>query len=285
MNEQQLTSLWRYNAGSDAMVWQMMFTDNGDLIGQKRCLSKREAFFFALDTGTGNLFSDNYVLMNALQAVPAGEGWFTGLETTSGNLAYCYACQAYSPEHQGLWAIDFRCGSVVWQRSDFTFIANLGEALLVCKTSLFNGFPERNFLRIDPLTGSELDQFPLDMAQVNTLRAATAPEEVRQQIFLPDVVHDGMANAQGMLQRIGVSAASRCELLVHDSFTIVAEHQYSSSTALWHSTLQVWQHNQPRYCDVMEESALQPSLNTMLVRGAKLYYVKEKSELICVALS
>jgi len=26
-------------------------------------------------------------------------------------------------------------------------------------------------------------------------------------------------------------------------------------------------------------------LNTMLVRGAKLYYVKEKSELICVALS
>ncbi len=285
MNDQQLTALWRYNAGSDAMVWQMMFTDNGDLIGQKRCLSKREAFFFALDTVTGNLFCDNYVLMDALQAVPAGEGWFTGLETTSGNFAYCYACQSCSPEHQGLWAIDFRSGSVVWSRADLTFIANLGETLLVCKTSFFNGFPERHFLRVDPLTGRELDQFPLDMADVNPLRADAAHEEVRQQILLPDVVLDGMAEAQSILQRVGVAAASRCELLVHDSFIIAAEHQFSASTALWHSTLQLWQHDQLLYCDVMEENALQPSLNTMLLRGTKLYYIKAKNELICVVLS
>ena len=81
----QLSLRWRYHAGPGALIWQLMFTETGDLIGQKRFAADRRALFFSIDITNGKVVCDDYLLMDHHQSLPAGDGWFTGLETTNGS--------------------------------------------------------------------------------------------------------------------------------------------------------------------------------------------------------
>ncbi|MEI7748314.1 MAG: DUF4905 domain-containing protein [Chlorobiaceae bacterium] len=283
--EKQLSLRWKYHAGSGALVWQLMFTETGDLIGQKRLVAERQSLFFCIDTVTGKVLLNDYLLMDHFPPDPAGEGWFTGLETTSNNLGYCYACQPQSPEHKGIWAVDFRTGRVVWSRPDIGFVANLNGKFLVSQSSVFGGFPERQFLLLDSLTGNDLSLPALDSAQVNAVRADVVPEEVRQKVILPEFVTEGMAKERLVLQQAGISDTGRCECIVKGMLTVVARHEQAELSGTWHSFLDVWHKDRLVYVDCLEKDVDSPGFNNFLIQSDNLYYIKEKEELICVALS
>lgn len=284
--EEQLSVHWIFHAGCGAIVWQLMFTDTGDLVGQKRFIADRQALFFSIDTATGKVLSDNYLLMDHIHSVPAGDGWFTGLETTRLGFCYCYACQQQSPEHKGIWAIDFRSGRVVWSRPDIGFVANLGDEFLVSQSSVFGGFPDRKFFLVDSLTGENLSRPALDSPQLNDLRDGVVQEEARQNVILPDVVTEVMVVERQALQRVGISETVRCECIVKGTLTVAALHEQTEmSGGLWHSFLKVWHKDRLVYADSMETGVEKPCLNNFLIHSDHLYYIKNKGELICVALS
>jgi len=282
--EEQLSVCWHFNAGHGALIWQLMFTETGDLIGHKRFAASRRSLFFCIDIVTGRVIRDDYLLMDHLHPVPAGEGWLVGLETTLGNLVYCYAYNSQSPEHKGIWAIDFRLDKVVWSRHDIVFAANLDHEFLVYQLSVFGGFPERHFLLINPFTGENTQTLGLESASVNAIRQEVVPEEERQQVILPCFVTDEMAEERMTLQRASISKTARCECIIRGPLTIVALHEQGKSD-LWHSYLNVWRMNSLVYEDSMAEGIEKPSLNNFLIRCDNLYYLKNKEELVCVALS
>ncbi len=292
-NYEQFSLRWQYNAGSGSLVWQLMFTQTGDLIGQKRVAASRRSLFFCLDTVTGKVFLDDYLLMNHFSSDTAintetgiaGEGWFTGLETTSKHLGYCYACQPQSPEHKGIWAIDFRTGRGVWARPDIGFIANLNDRFLVSHSSVFGGFPERQFLLVDPLTGCDLSLSGLDSAQVNAIREEAVPEEVRQKVTLPEVVTEGMTKERRALRRLGFDETVGCECIFKGRLVVVAVHEQDKLQGTWHSFLEVWYKGRPVYADALEKGVDTPGFNNFLMHGDNLFYIKGKDKLLCVALS
>ncbi len=279
----ELAVRWRYHAGSDALVWQLMFTQGGCLVGQKRFAGIRQALFFCIDIVTGKVFCDDYLFLDHTH--PLAEGWFLVLETTLGDLVYCSACQSSSPERKGIWAVDFRGSGVAWSRPDLVFIANLEEELLACRLSSFAGFPERHFLLIDSVTGTDIRKLGLDNLEVNALRAEVVQEEERQQVVLPEFVTEGMVPEHRALQRVGISAAIRCECIVHGSFTIAVLHEPFALTGLWDSTLNVWRGDSLLYAETLDKGVDKPALNNFLVRNDALYYIKGREELVCVALS
>ena len=223
--------------------------------------------------------------MDHHQPVPAGEGWFVGLETTLGNLVYCYAYQSESPEHKGIWALDLRDNRVVWSRPDIVFAANLDHEFLVYKLSAFGGFPERHFLLIDPVTGELIRTLGLDSPAVNAIRQEVVPEEDRQQVTLSEVVTREMTEARLALQRVGITETTCCECIFKGIFTVTALHEQVESTGLWQSFLNVWAGDSLVYADTMEESVEKPCLNNFLIWSENLYYLKNKEELVCVALT
>ncbi len=283
--QKQLSLCWRYHAGHGALIWQLMFTETGDLIGQKRFKADRRALFFCIDIITGKVVCDDYLLMDHHHPVSAGEGWFVGLETTLGNLVYCYAYQSESPEHKGIWALDLRDNRVVWSRPDIVFAANLDHEFLVYKLSAFGGFPERHFLLIDPFTGEVIRTLGLDSPAVNAIRQEVIPEDDRQQVMLSEFVTREMTEERLALQRVGITETTRCECILKGIFTVTALHEQVESTGLWHSFLNVWAVDSLVYADTMEESVEKPCLNNFLIRSKNLYYLKNKEELVCVALT
>ena len=284
MKQEELSVRWQYGAGCGALVWQLMFTQTGDLIGQKRVAASRQALFFGIDTLTGKIFLDDYLFLDHIHSLSPAESWFIVLETTLGELVYCSACQPNSPERQGIWAVDFRNGNVVWSRPDLVFVANLEDEFLLYKPSAFAGFPERHFLLIDPATGADIRSSGLDTLDVNALRAEVVQEEVRQQVTLPEFVTEGMAERM-VLQRVGVAETTRCECIVHGSLTVAVLHEPAQLPDLWDSSLKVWRSDRLVYADILEERVEKPGLNNFLIRSDSLYYLKAKEKLVCVALS
>ena len=255
------------------------------LSGKSVLLLKGKHFFFCIDVVTGKVLLNDYLLMGHFPPDPAGEGWFTGLETTGKNLGYCYACQPQSPEHKGIWAIDFRTGGVVWSRPDIGFVANLNDKFLVSQSSVFGGFPERQFLFIDAVTGNDLPFPDLDSAQVNAVREDVVQEEVRQKVILPEIVREGMVKERLALRRVGISETVCCECIVKGEFTVVALHEQADLPGSWRSVLKVWHNDRLVYIDWMEKGVDKPHLNNFLIQRDNLYYIREREELVCVALS
>jgi hypothetical protein len=278
----ELSLRWRYHAGCGALVWQLMFTLSGDLVGQKRFAGSRKALFFCIETLTGHVFLDDFLFTEHHNSHADVGSWFTGLETTLGDLVYCHTFQPNSPEHQGIWALEPRSGEVVWSRPELVFVANLEDEFLVYKSSVFAGFPERHFQIIDPFTGADIRLLGLDS---NAVRVQAVQEEVRQQITLPEFVVDGMSEKRQALQNVGVADTIRCECIVRDSFIVAALHEPDTLQAGWNSSLNVWRNGVLVYADSLEEHVDRPGLNNFLIRSDMLYYLKGKEELLCVALS
>ncbi len=283
--EEQLSVRWHFHAGEGALIWHLMFNQTGALIGQKRFVTTRKALFFSLDALTGEVFCDDYLLMDHGNDLPVGEGWLVGLETTREHLLYCYSYQQQSPEHIGIWAVDLRVGKVVWSRLDIVFVANLDHQFLVYRPSVFAGFPERHFFLIDPSSGADICSLGQDGSEVNALRGRALTEEERQGVELSRFVTENMVEERRALERAGIAEPTRCECIVHGSFTVAAFHEPARSLEGWHSFLRVWSLDRLVYSASMEESAERPCLNNFLIRGDNLYYLKDKEELTCVALS
>jgi hypothetical protein len=284
LKPENLSVCWRYHAGHGALIWQLMFTRTGNLIGQKRFAGSRQALFFGIDTATGRVFCDDFLLVDHIHPFSAAESWFTGLETTLGDLVYCHTYKSNSPEHQGIWAVDFKSGRVVWSRPDIVFAANLEDEFLVYKSVIFAGFPERHFLLIDPLTGADIRLLGLESLDVHAIRESVVQEEVRQQVTLPDFVMEGMPGERAALRRVGI-AETNCECIVQGSLTVAALHEQGKLPDVWDTVLKVWQNDRLVYTDYMEENVKKPGLNNFLIRSDKMYYLKGKEELISVAFS
>lgn len=280
-----LSVRWRYTAGSGALIWQLMFTGTGELVGQKRLAGSRQALFFCIETMSGQVLRDDYFFSDPLYPFSIADSWFTGLESTLGALVFCNTCQPQSPEHQGIWAVNFKRGELAWSRPDLVFVANLETELLVYKPAVFGGFPERHFQLVDPFSGAGIRSFDLDSPEVNAIRDGAVPEAVRQQITLPELLTAGMDFELMGLQDAGVDGAVWYEYIVNGAVTVAALHAPGRVPGTWNSFLKVWQSNCLVYEDTLDECAEKPGLNNFLLRADTLYYLKGREELLCVGLS
>lgn len=264
---------WSYTTGDGAVIWQLMFPETGHVVGQKRVPATRRTSFFCLSSESGQVLSDDFVLFSGTDPdSPAGDGWLVGFETTLGELVYCHAYAPGTPEHRGIWAVDLPGRQIVWQRPDIVFAANLGTSFLAYRTSVFAGFPERDYLLLDPVTGRDLELLGRDHERANVMRLAAETEESRQGIILP---------RHAPPQDDGSGQASPEESIMLGELRIDAVHR-NCPPAGWESRISVSLGERMVYVDLMATGARRLPFNNFLIRDFSLYYIKGNDELICV---
>lgn len=280
-NRDRVRRRWNYFAGDNTAVWQFMFTGSGRLVGQKRMREERRSLFFSIDVHSGLVLFDDYLLADISTNQAVGDSWFTGIETVSEHLVFLHGWQQNSPEHLGIWAIDPDTGSIVWARRDAVYCGMLEEGLLVYRPAVFAGFPERTYLVIDALTGSELRRPDSDSKVINAMRSSFVPEAFRQNVILPDIVTAG-STAYDLLKQSGFAIPEHCECLVSGSLVVAACHEPEGSSGLWRSVLRIWSGREMRYEDIMSEHSGSPPVNSFLLRRGVLYYIRSETELIAL---
>jgi hypothetical protein len=265
---------WRWHGGDGAMIWQLMFSSNGKVMGLKRSSEERRATLFCLEAATGRILCDDFVLADPSDMNNAvGNAWMIGLETTYADWLVCHAYQPGSPEHQGIWAVDLPVKTIVWCRPDLVFAANLGDRFLVYRTRVFAGFPERDYFLLDPETGQEIEADPIEQERAHLLRSEAASEQERQGIVLPDS---------------GVNPDAHVEFIHYGTMHVTAFHRERLTQAghlVWDSFLEISSANAVLYQEQVATSFSVPAVSNFLIKDERLYYIREKSELISVPVS
>ncbi len=266
-------TLWSWHGGNGALIWQLMFSSDA-VMGIKRFPQERKAAFFCLESSTGRVLRDDFVLTAGDEnETPVGDGWMIGLETVHGSRLVCHTYQPGSPEHQGIWVINLPEARVVWSRPDLTFTANLGDVFLAYRSIVFAGFPERDYVLIDPLSGCELEHLGTAHERPNQLRDAAQSEEERQRILLPDTAFD---------------EAGHVENINHGATSVTAFHRIepvAEGVPGWVSTLSVSECERLVHEDVMASGEPMPVFNSFLIKDDRLYYIREREFLVSFVVS
>lgn len=109
----KLKPAWRFKAAG--VLWRVVPTPSGNLIGEARNLEEKRVEFFCLNRKTGELLWDGKSF---------GEQWWIGIEALAADTLFLHKYTTPElPEHQGLIAVDVHTGNELWCDTEVRFLS------------------------------------------------------------------------------------------------------------------------------------------------------------------
>ena len=273
---EKFTRMWRYLPRCDAFVWKIMFLERDLVVCENRLREVNKTFFTCLALHSGKEILRDFMLEENVDDAMQ-EGRMTGLETTRGNLFYIHGYQSGSPEHAGIWAVDPVKAAVAWARPEAAFVANLETGMLVYSAGSFAGFPERDYMLLDCMTGEVMERIGEDSQRANTLRQSSLSDEELQKVMLPRMAEPGSSIPE-------LSGDGFSEYIEYGGLLITVSHTFGKRGKGFDANIKVFQGGIPVYEDKLADDSVAPCLNYFLLRGVTLYYIRNMNELISVCL-
>ena len=253
-----------------------MFLEPDLVVCENRLQETNKTFFTCLTLQSGKEVLKDFTLEESV-GKPVPEYYMTGLETARGNLFYIHGYQDNSPEHAGIWAIDPIKASVVWARPGAAFVANLEAGMLVYSAGSFAGFPERNYMLLDCITGEVIDTIGEDAQRANALRRESLSDEKIQKVLLSGVPEPGCSIPE-------LSGDGFSEYIEHDGRLVTVIHAPGKGGEGFDATIRGYRKGSMVYEDILAVATAVPCVNYFLLRGVTLYYIRNMNELISVRL-
>ena len=268
--------LWRYSPPNSALLWKIMFLEPDLVVCESRRPKTNKTFFPCLSLHSGKEILKDFYLEDNCREVTT-DSRMTGLETTRGNLFYVHGYQDGSPEHKGLWAVNPAKASVAWARPEASFVANLKEGMLVYAAGSFAGFPERNYMVLDCMTGEALETIGEDAHRANALRDESLSDEELQKVVLPQTADPDISIPE-------LSGVGLIEYIEHGDLVITVSHTPGERGKGFDAVVRACRNGITVYDDMLAQATDVPCVNYFLLRGVTLYYVRNMNELISVRL-
>lgn len=104
---------WTYEV--DGLLWRLVPSGSGKLVGEVRDISKKTTSFFCLNQLTGEVLWEGLTVLDR---------WWVGIEAVHGDTIFFHGFSTPEmPEHKGIVAVALRSGETLWQNQDMTFVS------------------------------------------------------------------------------------------------------------------------------------------------------------------
>ena len=117
---------WTYTV--DGVIWRLLPTRTGQLVGEERDLVGKKATFFCLGQLTGKAL---------WQKAAVDEPWWIGLEAVHRDILVLHSFLTPDlPVHRGIIALDLMSGKQLWANNELRFVAGAGQSIFGAKETL-----------------------------------------------------------------------------------------------------------------------------------------------------
>ncbi|MFA6455900.1 MAG: DUF4905 domain-containing protein [Bacteroidota bacterium] len=261
-----LSPSWEFSA--ENVLWRIMFSGNGKIIGEDRNTESKTVTFFCLDASTGKPLWRNKTF---------GEQWWIGLDAVAEDRLYLHGYKKPDmPEHKHIIAVDIRTGDVLWKNSECTFLAIQSPYVYGYKDL----FERRSYFRIDDRTGEILEEL------------TELPESVGENLQYERTdfsFSDAVTEADGDVWTAAsaMEEFQSAESIVTEKYTLL--NVYSRNTPPVEglkNTLTIIDSstNKKVYSDVLNESTPYPVPDSFFMDGKRVYYIKERKTFVALNL-
>lgn len=165
---------WHYTASG--VIWRLVPTPSGKLIGESRDLQKKEVSFFCVNRKMGEVLWEEATF---------GEQWWIDIEAVYEDILLLHKFATPElPEHQGIIAVDVLTGTKLWQNDEVKLEAVTEKALYA---SRWTERGDRVVLGLDYRTGKLLES----LDDMKSGLARTDPQILDvQDLEMPEPVFD-----------------------------------------------------------------------------------------------
>jgi len=263
-------TLWTYAPGG--VVWRMVPSEDGVLVGEDRYKEDKRVLFFCLDLRTGKELWSRKSLE---------EPWWLGIEATHQGLVFVHEfARPDMPEHTGIIALDLRTGDIRWMKKEMQF-RGVRDGVILGRE---RGALEDRFHLVKVENGEVLREVTAE--DVSDFPGETAGE-VSGRIRYPSCVSkddagwDSFESVADTRRMVG-----ECEAVEVDERRIFCYHagyeRHPEQSILEHRMVIVDARGRKVYEDILHDRAHLPVYDAFFVLDGRLCYVRKERELVCL---
>jgi len=139
---------WVYRA--KGVVWRVVPTSSGVLVGEDRKLDTKRTTFFCLNKTTGEVLWDG---------ISFDEHWWIGIEAAHKDLVFLHGfSKPDMPDHLKIIALDVLTGRILWSSDDLRFILAVDDSIFASRDTISG----RMIHELDLRTGAALRSWEND---------------------------------------------------------------------------------------------------------------------------
>jgi hypothetical protein len=276
---------WRYEtASANAIVWKLLISPSGILVGEERDVEAKTSSLFAIDVATGKTLWRN---------VKLDEVWWFNTELATPDRIYIHRFgKPDMPEPKGIIVLDIRTGAIIWEQPDVAMLFEVGEKMYVQR----EGFGRKEFFSVDSKTGEILEAFGSDRTEILALRTLTNTNDSDSQYSVPITPDDELFEPIGAILkdalevtnlRGAIDYAEFANMIAFSYHERITDDPQAALGGLLRNELRILDRDAGDivYSDTVATQTPYPVPESFFITSDTLIYVKEKREIIGIRLA
>ncbi|MCX6133415.1 MAG: DUF4905 domain-containing protein [Ignavibacteriales bacterium] len=269
-----LSPEWSYTASG--IVWRLLFTARGRIVGESRDQEKKTASFFCLDEESGRCL---------WQDLRVDEAWWVGMEGVQEDTLLLHGFSSPDmPEHRGIRAYDVETGNLLWRNDEATCWFGTGARLFAYRDL----FERRVGYEIDLRSGEVKTTYDQSLQELHEIRRRAAADYVPE-VTLPEILNEESAEPStvAFVKRVtkGKDVAGNIEFIQQDDVIAFNYHVRAQAAKtqppVFENHLFVYELSRDKrvFSEIIGRALKAQVPDAFFLRKGKLFYIKDQTTL------
>jgi hypothetical protein len=279
LKNEKIKPAWQFR--SVGQLWRILFSESGRIVGEDRDEDKKEVTFFCLDEVSGEVL---------WSGVELEERWWIGIEAFYDGIVYLHEyIKPDLPQHKKIIALDLKSGKLLWRNDELEPLFVAGAKFYAARSS----FEKRVLYELNPATGEierELSEEDEDLNPAQRQLGIGHQDFVFPEVFEAGVERESELKGIFQLHCDFRKLVGSVEYVYRSGLLFFNYHERTDSSSTDQPVLKnlfkVVNMNKNRvlHSEVLNESAFAPTPDSFFLKGAQLFYIKDKKLLVAFYL-
>ncbi len=274
-----------YKFSQTGNIWRIFFNDSNIIAGETRDINTKQAYIFSFDFVRKKEYIKNLQFK---------EKWWFAIDAVNGNYIFISSFKHPEvPEHRGFEVIDIKSGKKAWNNSELEFFFAENEHVFTVKQL----FESKEIYKLDINDGSVINEYKsedellsvIDLKKGNDINIYKGL--INTDIMdLEDVVLKSTYNE--IMEMLGKSDIKGAVEYVNSGDYLILNYHVSKGVNMKNisenhltNKLEIYdKKNNLVFEDILNQKTSSYVPDSFFVKNGYLFYIKEKSELICINL-
>lgn len=267
-------------------IWRIYFNSSNVIAGETRDIGLKQAFIFTYNIEEKKVYLKNFRLE---------DNWWFAIDTLTDNaLIVSNFRKPEMPVHQGFKVLDIQTGKVIWENRELEFffadnvnvfaIKHLFESKIVYRLNMNDGSID------DEYKGDEIYSVEI-LKSENDAKIYNGLINTEVMDLNDPLLSANYSNTFSKLRLLKIEG--EIEYINTDKYLILNHHSVRGfdmkdiSQKLLTNTLEIHKSGtgEIEFTDVLNQETSSYVPDSFFIRNNYLFYIKEKSELICIKLN
>ena len=283
-NKNELKPYFKFNQNGN--IWRLFFNNADFVAGETRDIRTKQAYLFTYDVLNKREYLRNFQF---------DEKWWFAIDALADETIIVSNFQKPEmPEHRGFKVLDIRTGKVLWENIEYEFFFASDEYIFAVKQL----FESRVIFKLNLKDGSVLSEYRGEDIESITILKSENDLKIYEGLINTEIMGIQDSYLKGKYPAVFDKLAKlkkegEVEYIEMEKYLILNHHSIKGinlkdlNESVLTNTLEIYnsETSMLEFEDILNKNTSSYVPDSFFIRNNYLFYIKEKSELVCIKLN